>query len=155
MCFRIFSRSRLEKCTIENTDWLAFDNEIHAKIVDVYDGDTVTIAFNLSKTPYLMRCRLFGIDAPELKPPKERVNREKEIEDALVAKSRLSELCLNKVCYVVCNGWDKYGGRILGTLYTKKGGENLNEKMVKEKLVQIYDGKKKVPWLERNSNYSL
>ena len=151
MCFKFFSRSHLEKCTIENTSWLAFDSEIEAKVVDVYDGDTVTIAFKLGKIPYLMRCRLFGIDAPELKPPKDRINREKEIADAITAKNRLSELCLNKVCYVVCNGWDKYGGRILGTIYTEKGGVNLNEKMVKEGMAQLYDGKKKVPWLERDS----
>jgi len=137
----------LKHCNLQNTKWLNFKNQqLIAKVVEVYDADTVTIAFHLAYTRYLIRCRLLGIDGAEMKPRLSSERRDEEIACALAGKKRMEELCLNRTVTVDCTGWDKYGGRILGTLYRK--GVNLNDLMVIEGFAYKYKGDKKLPFSE-------
>ena len=98
------------------------------KIVDCYDGDTVTAAVLLNGQPVSFRCRLFGIDAPEMK------NSTKA--EAIAARNALVSMCSSvpfadsiatrdevrthlenhkKLMKIECGEWDKYG-RLLVTL---------------------------------------
>ena len=67
-----------------------------AKIVDVYDGDTVTIIIFNKLGFEKHKLRLYGIDTPEMKPPLSDPNRDKVKEKAIASKNKLSELILKK-----------------------------------------------------------
>ena len=55
-------------CQINNVSSLDFKKQrLRCKCIDVYDGDTITIIIPLNNTGYKQRCRLSGIDAPEIK----------------------------------------------------------------------------------------
>ncbi len=90
-----------------------------AKIISVYDGDTVTavvdLGFLVSKE---MKLRLFGIDTPEL--------RGEERPQGLIVRDILRERILNKE--VIINSYkDKQGkyGRYLATILLD--GEDINQ----------------------------
>ena len=52
--------------TKENTDLLSFENkEFEAKIVYVYDGDTIHVVFKVFNDYYRWNCRIMGVDTPE------------------------------------------------------------------------------------------
>ena len=66
----------------------------YGKCVKVYDGDTIHVIF---KMPYSDDCykwiiRLNGIDTPEIKPRKDKPNRESEIVWAKKARAELLRL---------------------------------------------------------------
>ena len=50
----------------------------HCKVVDIYDGDTCTVIFVYSGQFCKYRCRLLGINAPELRQPKRLPAEERE-----------------------------------------------------------------------------
>lgn len=114
------------------------------KVIDVYDGDTVTIVMMFSKED--IRCysfRLHGIDTPEMRPPKTHPNRENEIQKAKNAKAYLEGLVMNKIVYIEFVEEEKYG-RLMGTIYLDSGRrQNVNEMMVNGGYARRYDGGKK------------
>lgn len=97
---------------------------VTAKPVNVYDGDTFKAIFRLPGTDDMfvkMRCRIVGIDAPELRPPRSEPNRDVIIREALASRNRLCQLLTGlenwvpscdahtKLVELTCEGWDKYG----------------------------------------------
>lgn len=102
------------------------------KVVKVYDGDTIHVVFYLGCKPYRWKCRLLGIDTPEIK-----TKLKDEHEAAIKAKEKLSELILNKIITINCSNFDKYG-RLLITIY--KSGVNINEFMIRQGHAYKYDG---------------
>jgi endonuclease YncB( thermonuclease family) len=114
---------------------------IRAKIVRVYDGDTCFAVFLLNKQPVKFKIRMDGYDSPEMKPPLNQVNREKEIKEANKAKAELEKLVLNKVIDLECGKWDKYG-RLLGKIYVNINNKKIyvNEYMIKNGFGYPYDG---------------
>lgn len=90
-----------------------------AQVVKVYDGDTITVVMRTGKdTPYFQyNVRMFGYDAPEIRPPKNIPDRERIIESAKSARDYLQKLILNKpVILEVLPDDDKYG-RLLCRVY--------------------------------------
>lgn len=121
--------SELSTRTKKNTEPFTFNNMLFiCKVIDVYDGDTVTIAFKhpMSKGFNSMKIRMYGYDSPEMKPPLARRNRDQEKKDAIVARDALREKVLNKIVLVYCGRFDLYG-RLLATIYTLTG---LDEKTI-------------------------
>lgn len=93
-----------------------------AKVVDVYDGDTITVEIDLGFTSKrLEKLRLAGINAPELK--------KEEREAGLKSRDILRKWILDKKV-VVLTEKDKTGkyGRYIATVYYD--GENINKKLV-------------------------
>ena len=86
------------------------------KVVDVYDGDTVTIVLYNKFSYEKHKLRMYGYDSPEMKPRLDKENREDEIRKAKLAKEFLTDLLLNKIVEFESMGYDKYG-RLLGKLY--------------------------------------
>ena len=65
----ICSRCILSNRTIENTKPYKFDNKTeYCKVLDIYDGDTITVGIILEKKPFRVKVRMFGYDSPEMKP---------------------------------------------------------------------------------------
>lgn len=106
-----------------------------AYCLSVYDGDTVTLwienGFNVFQ---LWKCRLYGIDAPEV------TGSEKPM--GLITKAWLSDEILNKYILIDVYGGktDKYG-RLLVTIYKNDDyffTTPLNVKMIELGLVKEY-----------------
>ena len=105
-----------------------------AKVVSVYDGDTITVAAKSSCTapPLLYKVRLARIDTPEL--------RTKDAEEkrlAILARDALSEKILGKIVTLENVGLEKYG-RVLADISYR--GENICDWLLKEKYAKPYDG---------------
>ena len=123
--------------------------------MDVYDGDTVKIVIYKFKKLMKFNCRMNGYDCAEMKPRKNKKDRDAEIASAKKAKNRMLELTttngnlLNnkKIVYVKCGKFDKYG-RLLIDLYLskkdlKKNIHSINSIMIEEGHGYIYGGGKK------------
>lgn len=117
------------------------------RIVDVYDGDTITILyFNdvYCKDIRKEKFRLYGVDTPELKPLKTAENREMIIDKAKEAKNYLSDLILNKTVYISFTEEEKYGRR-MGTIYLSNSPyeKSVNDLLVEKGHAKKYYGGKK------------
>lgn len=153
------SDTALKECSFQTTPVFSLENNVYlAKVIDIYDGDTVTCAFKLFDNYYQFTVRLYGIDTCELKS--------KNREQALRARMRLYELVTKKsskdidlsiprknlralleasdaIVVLKCGKFDKYG-RLLGTLFALDSDRAFNEILVAEKLAFPYFGDKKL-----------
>ena len=125
-----------------NVGWLSLEGDvIPARVIDVYDGDTITIIFNFQRTFFKEKCRLENIDTAEI-----RTRNEEEKKFALETKEYLSNLILNKIIYVKCGKWDKFG-RLLGTIYSNKDdlvqNRSINNLLIQNGMAYEYTGKTK------------
>lgn len=122
----------------------AVANPYKIKVLRVIDGDTLEIEARylppeLGKKLHL---RIDGIDTPE-KIPRAQCDSEavmaKRATDhttALVNSSKKIEMDIK--------GWDKYGGRILGTV--RVDGRDLAGSLIAAGLARAYHGEKKQSW---------
>lgn len=118
----------------EDAPWFNIENTTKmCKVVDVYDGDTVTIIFEFENKYYKTKCRLYGIDTPELR------NKETK-ESAILARDCVRNIILNKVVQINFKKEDKYG-RILGDIYYND--LHINKYLVQEGHAKEYFGGKK------------
>ena len=111
---------------------------VWAKIVHVYDGDTVHAIFSLPNSSIIhkYKLRLAHIDTPELKS-----KNTNEIKKAKEAKKVVEDMILDKIVYLELEGEDKYG-RILANIYINN--LNLNQYLIKKKYALKYEGGKKI-----------
>ena len=117
----------------------------YAKVIKVYDGDTITIAAKihfLDCQYYRFSVRLAHIDSPELKT--------KNIDEknyALKAKIELENVILNKVVNIKILKSDKYGRLLAEVIYDNK---SINNWLLSNHLAVNYNGKTKktVDWEE-------
>lgn len=127
--------------TSENTPEFSLEGEIvEGKILSVYDGDTVKIAFPFLGNMYLWNCRLSGVDTPEL-----RTSNQKEKEYGYKVRDYLREKILNKVVTVTCEEFDKYG-RLLVKVVSE--GTNINQWLIDNEYAFAYDGGTKKLWFQ-------
>lgn len=107
------------------------------KVVDVYDGDTITIAMISKGVVVRRRCRIVGIDAPEMKGAH---LQESEKLAAVRARDYLrDELCPRSIFRVKCRGYDKYG-RLLVSFSARKGGGDVSRRMIAAGHAYEYHG---------------
>lgn len=150
---------RLKELTYENTPEYTFNGKMFlAKVLDIYDGDTITITVKIDGEYSRMNCRLNGIDTPELKSS--------DIEEKAAAKisrkhlmflltgkkigneitrDEMKKLCgdTNAIVKVKCFEFDKYG-RLLVEIWVN--GICINEKMIEDGFAGPYDGGTKSDW---------
>lgn len=148
----------LKNITYDNTPTFTFKGKNYiCKVLDIYDGDTITVAYYLEGFNYVKsNIRLMGIDTPELKGEQRdmgikarnhliklltNINIDKEY-----TRKEIRQLINNSnenIINVLFLDFDKYG-RPLATLY--KNGNNINESLVKDGYAKKYDGGKKEQW---------
>ena len=161
--------SCLEDCTKDTPEFSLCGMTLSGKVVEMYDADTCKIALPLQNTFYKFTCRLDGIDTPEIKPRKDKPNREQEIVWAKKARNELLSLVCDtkidnleikkeeiinilqnnkKIVKVNCLQFDKYG-RLLVELYNKENDtKSFNDILVEKQLAVKYDGGTKfAPWI--------
>jgi len=150
MIFNCIPDYYLQKRNNKNTELYSLKGKtFRAKVVDVYDGDTITVVFKLDGKYVKYKIRMYGYDSPEMKPSKKLSNRKDIIANAKYAKLKLSNKILNKTVILQCLDWDKYG-RLLATVFLQYSryfvcttDENINNWMVEEGLGKLYFGGKK------------
>lgn len=106
----------------------------------VYDGDSFRILINLNGKYVNFKCRLNGLDTPEL-----RTHNTLEKKIALQAKLFVQERIENKVVRVRCGDWDKYGRLLVSVtlLDGKEHGMDLSTLLINNRLAFAYNGKTK------------
>ena len=134
--------------TKQNTEHMSLENNVyHAKIVHIYDGDTMHVVFKEFGSFYRWTCRIVGVDTPELRTRNEH-------EKALGYKVRdiLREKLLDKIVKIKCEKFDKYG-RLLIDVYIPDEMkseeikiEMLSEWLIDNKYAYEYDGGTKQNW---------
>jgi len=137
--------NNLESQTIETPKWSFKDREYNAKVVGVYDGDTIRVVFKFNGDYYKFSIRLMGIDTPEL-----RTKNENEKKCGYYVKGILEDKILNKIIKLECVGEDKYG-RILANIYLEK--ENINKYLIDNKYAYPYEGGTKKSFEELEEYY--
>ena len=102
------------------------DCDFIAKCVEVYDGDTITvvICFDLTNKFLKFKVRLLGIDTPEIRT-RDKLEKKRGFE----ARDYLRSLILNKLIYLKCGKFDKYG-RLLGTVLSINDHKNINDLLI-------------------------
>lgn len=115
-------------------------------MVQVYDGDTVTVAYMWGKQAVCTRVRVWGIDAPEMRPPLklDRDRRELEIRAATLVRDYVEEMLSRHPIEIEVIGFDKYGGRVIGHIYF--GDSSLGSWLIEQGFAKSYRGKKKDDW---------
>lgn len=103
---------KLEELNTNDVPLFNLNNcEFHAKCVEVYDGDTITIIIYLFNSFYKFKVRLSYINTPEI-----RTKNLEEKKAGLEARDHLRELILDKIIKIKCGKFDKYG-RLLGEIF--------------------------------------
>lgn len=109
-----------------------------ARVVSIYDPDTVTIVFEWHGKFTKLSVRLVGIDAPEKR------SRNPMETAACKAGIKFLEKTMADIVRVRLDKFDKYG-RPLAVLYSMDG-ENINESLVKCGFAKSYTGGTKAKW---------
>lgn len=126
--------NKLSECNMD-TPLFSFNGlKFKCKVVKCYDGDTVHCVFNYDGKLQRFIVRMYGYNSQEL--------RDKNIEcknEAQSARDRLADLILNKIVYLYCYDFDKYG-RILGTIRFNDNDKekSVNQIMLDEKYGEVY-----------------
>ena len=125
------------------------DLSVEAKIIEVYDGDTVKAIFPLNGILYKWNCRLTDIETPEIRT-------KSKIEKAYGYKVRdfLKEKILNKVVTLQCGKLDKYG-RLLVSIYYDNESNSVNQWLINNNYAFEYNGGTKKSWEKYLLNNSI
>lgn len=102
------------------------------KVVNIYDGDTITLAFCLNGKLYRTQVRLLGIDTAEMKG-----SSDVEKFAARQAKNALLEKIMNQTVDLRRVGTEKYG-RLLAEVWL--GDENICKWMLAQGHAVPYEG---------------
>lgn len=121
--------------------FFSFNNQTYkAKVVSCHDGDSICVIFYFDGKFQKFKIRLYGIDAPEMKPLLSNKNRNIIIRKAEKTKARLEELVLNKCVYVHCMDFDKYGRILANITLEHNNKKTINDILVEENLAVPYFG---------------
>lgn len=112
-----------------------------ARVVSVYDGDTVTLLASFGGSLGRCNMRLCGIDCPEM-----RGRGASEREAAEAVRDVVRGQCLDRVCKVHAQGMDKYG-RLIGDVETPQG-RFVARLLLDEGLARAYDGGTRSPFTD-------
>ena len=145
-----------------STPYFGFDGQTkQAKVMSVYDGDSVTIATLVDNVPYLFKCRITGIDTPEMKPSRSIENREKHVEAGFRARNRVAQLVTDcdvdlddmqrkldiesntRLVEVRCGKFDKYGRLLIAITHE---ASTVSRVLIDEGIAKSYDGGTKTKW---------
>ena len=139
--------TELESMTKQNTELMSLKGNIYnAKIVYIYDGDTMHVVFKEFDKFYRWNCRIMGVDTPEL-----RTKNTKEKEMGYKVRDALIESFMNKIVKIRCDDFDKYGRLLIDVFVPNDVEENdgslmLSQWLIKNKYAYEYDGGTKKSW---------
>lgn len=134
--------SSLDACTKTNTPRFSFAGlRTSAKVVSVYDGDTITVAFDtMGLGFFLHNVRIAGIDSPEIKG-----KTAEEKAAAAASRDHLRTLIDGRLVDLEIIMTDKYG-RLLANVTRTSDGLNISQNMLDSKHAAAYDGSTRKPF---------
>lgn len=124
-----------------------------ARVVQIYDGDTITCVLPVLGAHYKFSVRMAGIDTCEMRSSnpavmaKAIIARDRVFESITglysmgLSKKELTEV-LGREVYLVwleCQGWDKYG-RLMADVHVTPDDESIAALLLREKLAYAYGG---------------
>ena len=116
-------------------------DNIESYVVDVYDGDTLDIVFEIRGEMTRHKLRLKGYDAPEVKPRKTTIDREKHKRAGLLVRNYLREKLVGRKVYLVLEEYNDKYGRLLGELYyDRELTESINQDIIDRGYGKSYGG---------------
>lgn len=139
--------------------------ECDARLLDVHDGDTVTVAAEVFPGRfYQLSIRLAGIDAPEMTSKDAELKKRAEIARGRLVQLLAPDIILNlgahltrnemrgllqkgvpRMVFLKCQGMDKYG-RVLAEISKDDATVHAGKTLIDEGLVKAYDGGTKGDW---------
>lgn len=144
---------KLRNMKFSNTPEFTFRSKTFlSKILDIYDGDTITITIKIDGEYNRINCRLNGIDTPEMKSQDNEEKIAAQLSQKhlifLLTEQKISigpprelvrNVCgeINSIVTIKCFDFDKYG-RLLVEVW--KNGICINDKMVEDGFAYKYDG---------------
>ena len=144
--FSCFNRMEIEPNWDDITEKVpefSLKNEVKkAKVVSVYDGDTIRVVFPILNKLYKWNCRITGVDTPEL-----RTRDELEKKYGYEVRDKLRDKILDKVVTVKCGDFDKYG-RLLIDIYCDNETRRVSNWLIENKYAFAYNGGTKQKWSE-------
>lgn len=127
------NNTELETKTKETPLFSLKNRTFNAKIVYIYDGDTMHCVFNVFGDYYLWNCRIWGVDTPEI-----RTKNKEEKEKGIEVRDELRTRFQDKIVTIKCYEFDKYG-RLLIDVYMDDG-VLLSQWLIKNKYGYVYHG---------------
>lgn len=109
-----------------------------AKVVKVYDGDTVHVVFEYMSKYFKWIGRIAHVDTPEL-----RTKNTEEKKKGYEVRDKLRELILDKIVKLHCREFDKYG-RLLVDIQI--GDIKVDEWLISNGYAKKYEGGTKENW---------
>ncbi len=100
-----------------------------AKIVYVYDGDTIHAVFWFNGRYQRFKLRCYGYNSPELRPKRSEADRDEIIRRGKLARDAISDAILDKIVRLECFGFDVFG-RVIVKIY--HDGVYINDWMIAE-----------------------
>ncbi len=129
-------------------DWDLVNNDVglfsfkgdakQAKVVDVYDGDTIKVVFSVQGKLYKFNCRIQHVDTPEI-----RTRNKLEKQFGLKVRDILRDKILGKIVNIVCDDFDKYGRLLIDI---KLEDTLLSQWLIVNDYAFEYDGGTKKSW---------
>lgn len=129
-------------------DWDLVNNDVglfsfkgdakQAKVVDVYDGDTIKVVFSVQGKLYKFNCRIQHVDTPEI-----RTRNKLEKQFGLKVRDILRDKILGKIVNIVCDDFDKYGRLLIDI---KLEDTLLSQWLISNNYAFEYDGGTKKSW---------
>lgn len=116
---------------------IASAHELLLPIRGVTDGDTIKTVVTLPCPLCEVSVRINGIDTPESTTRFAQCEKEKQL--GIQATEYVKQLVAGHTLMTVTDtDWDKYGGRILGTVYVN--GVNIGQELINAGLAKPYFG---------------
>ncbi len=153
-------RNKLREVDYETVPKVPHVNEIiPALVYNVYDGDTCkVIILHGHVIPMKLTIRINGIDTPEIRCSSKRSLHPKlEKKAGKVVRDYVKELLLYQIISLKIEDWDKFGGRVLGTVYLPDSltNEDLTRHLIEKKFGKPYHGEKKEKFSKEELEYIL
>lgn len=130
-------QNNLALATLENTPELTLTGlKCDVKVIDVHDGDTITIAFFFGGRIFRKSCRVNGVDCAEI-----RTKDKEEKQLGLQATQFVKDLLLNKIVWAEFSDKNDKYGRLLATIHVDS--TTLDKILIQKGYGYEYHGEKK------------
>ncbi len=143
-----------------NTPYFSLQGlKTYARVIDVYDGDTITIVIDINNFYLKFKCRLTGIDTCEIRS-KSLPNKQLAIQARNRLFNLITDYTINEVynkkeiveyfdkniaiIWVHCLDFDKYGRLLVDCYSTSDDSKSFSQILIDEKLAYFYDGETKL-----------
>lgn len=125
-------RNELLKCNNETKIFTLEGQYKLCKVVDVYDGNTIKVVFDLNGTFYRWNVKMIGYNVHKMEISINNPARESLKQLAIESRDFLKSIIFNdnQLVYIKCGNLDKYG-TLMGTIYLNQTDKvSVNQLMI-------------------------